>query len=371
MKNNKNSKSNTFIKKIKEPRSKYNRTYLDKLDPTFRHLTDLLFFTDRKDINIEDYKNLLIKSNHHKKYFWDRFEKSSQMFWHSDYWNHRINFLLSLNNKKIIKSIEEKIERRFFWFVKNTFKIDADNDIEYVQFLELCKVKKEKNYSLVEIKDKLANMPMYVSKNKMIFIVKSFIPVIFNSYDEYILMLFHSSRINSETIEFLLSLDEYQINFNPNTFKDFFLSILKGGKALTKKASHYLRRDRRVLLNLISNQFILNDLKKCWSTDLSADFLVILKTANYSELNIDYIKNIIALDVNIADDITNIYLDSLYSRFTTHKRSNVDKIVNLINKVPEISAKKVLSWMSMNNKNSDIKYLMKKFPDLKKLSMFA
>ena len=71
------------------------------------------------------------------------------------------------------------------------------------------------------------------------------------------------------------------------------------------------------------------------------------------------------------DDLLPIYLDKVYKRTSTHKRSNTDRILNLLKAVPNISIKKIINWLAKNKKNSDIQYLMKKFPEFNKLAVFV
>src|SRR5882724_4870297 len=55
---------------------------LNEINPKFRQLTDLLLFSDQMDLDLSEYK-FLLRSNQtaHYPYFWDRFQKASEIFW--------------------------------------------------------------------------------------------------------------------------------------------------------------------------------------------------------------------------------------------------------------------------------------------------
>src|SRR5678815_3683561 len=116
---------------------------LDKVNPKFRQLTDLLFFSDRMDLDLSEFKQLL-KENHdpHFDYLWDRFKKGTEIFWENgeQFWFDRLSFLLSLNEKTLAKYVEDYLQKRMFSTVRAKFSIDIKYDNEYLQFLQFCKV---------------------------------------------------------------------------------------------------------------------------------------------------------------------------------------------------------------------------------------
>ena len=135
---------------------------LDKINTKFRHLVDLLLFSDRMDLDLGEFSDLLyLNYPSHANYLHDRFRKACDIFWEDNktFWHNRLTFLLSLNNKPISKEIERYVEQRMFAFVKNKRKININYDLEYIQFVCLCDVKYERKESLLSVKNYLTEMP--------------------------------------------------------------------------------------------------------------------------------------------------------------------------------------------------------------------
>ena len=82
---------------------------LENINPKFRTLVDLLFFSNRMNLDLSDFKSFM-KDNHdnHVEYLWDRFQKASQIFWEDglSFWLHRLTFILNLNEKSLTKDVE-------------------------------------------------------------------------------------------------------------------------------------------------------------------------------------------------------------------------------------------------------------------------
>src|SRR5574339_339490 len=154
---------------------KYSMTpSLGKINPKFRNLTDLLFFSDRMDLDLSEYKSLL-RENHaeHREYLWSRFQKSSEIFWEqgSQFWNHRLEFLFSLGESSLSADVSTFIEKRMFNLVKMKSTIDIKHDIELQQFYEYCEIKTKRKESLQTVKDYFFSMPSHVAAPKIIQII--------------------------------------------------------------------------------------------------------------------------------------------------------------------------------------------------------
>jgi hypothetical protein len=73
----------------------------------------------------------------------------------------------------------------------------------------------------------------------------------------------------------------------------------------------------------------------------------------------------------VADELAVMYADELYSRGSGHKRANADRLIRLLKTVPQVSQKRMLVYLSSNNRMGDIKYILSAFPELKKLAAFV
>lgn len=342
---------------------------LNKVDLNFRRLTDLLLFSDRKDIDFSEFKSLL-KSNYnlHYDYFWNRFLKSSEISWEPEFWNNRIDLLLSISDKNFSKKIEKHIEKRMLSLIKYKDKIDPKYDIEYLQFIEYCKVKRAKKKSFNKIKAYFGELPSYVNHKKIIELINSFIPIVFSSFSDYVELLCKNVSSSNSNVRFLLSAKKHNINFDDSFMVDLFFNLLKNNKT-PKNYKHKL-----IILSLLNDPSVKQKIKEKYNSTNRVNFLKIVKKYSHSDLDESFFKgfkNLLDLDGSILDDLTNHYASQVFYRPIVHKRANIDKICKLIKFVPEITPKRILSWLSTNNKTSEIKYFLSIYPELKKLAAFA
>lgn len=340
---------------------------IHNLNIEFRQLTDLLFFSNRNDIDPTKYKELL-KNNYkiNYDYFIDRFKKSSQIFWESDFWYSRIKFIYSLKNKRISQFLDKKIENDFFKLIKDKSYINFNTDVEAIMFLQYCKVKKENKLPLYKVYNYCWQMPYFLPSKKLIYIINQFIPILYSSIDEYIKSLLKNIDQSSRNIYLLLELEKNGISFDKDMLYSLVNEILSGN---TFGSIH-----RRNFLQALSDPSTIEKLKINYNDHCRNKLITLLRSCNYSELednHFQHFKSIIRLDPSLVDDLTFIYLDKLYNRYTSQKVANVNKIKRLVNIIPDISTKKILAWMASNHKNSEIKYLLNIFPELKKLSIFV
>jgi hypothetical protein len=135
--------------------------------------------------------------------------------------------------------------------------------------------------------------------------------------------------------------------------RKFIFQNNKGGLLINKY--------RRLFLQIIEDPFIIDQIKSSYDENIKNKIIESAKTmllAELDEYNFKNFKNLVSLDPSLIDELLEIYLKKLYSRYTTHKMANIDRIFKMIHFIPEISSKKILSWLSSHNKSEDIKYLM-------------
>lgn len=345
---------------------------LDRVNPKFRQLTDLLFFSDRMDLDLSEFKSLLKENyNNHHAYMWDRLQKCTEVFWENgeQFWSNRFAFLLSLDEKQVSKNLEELLETRMFELVRNKSQVNIAYDIQYLQFVEFCKLKFQKKEDLSNIKNYLMELPSHSSVEKLVNIVNSFTPFVFNSLNDYADHLARKITQSSRNFDFLLALEEMAP-------ENFFLDrepIVKLAKDIIIDRS-LNDKNRRAFFNIINDKKIMLSLKKEYHISMRVRLVSLLDSCEYQmieEHHLRNIKNILELDPSLADDIVEIYAAKLYGRSSGHKKANADRLIRLVKTIPEISSRKVLSFLSSNNKMNDIKYVLSSFPDLKKLAAFV
>lgn len=342
---------------------------LDKINPKFRQLTDLLFFSDRIDLDLIEFKNLL-KENIaiHFEYFWDRFRKCSEMFWENgeQFWSHRLSFLLSLNEKNIIDNLYPYLERRMALLMRSQSAISIKHNVEYLQFVEFCKIKASKKENIFYIKNFLIDMPSHVNTITIINVINSLIPFVFSDYNEYTEAISKKITHSSRNFDLLIALEKNGLKFNRAPMVKLVKELILE-RVLNDK-------NRRSFFTLINDEEILSLLKKDYNKSFKKKLITLLNSCDYSmieEYHLRNIKNIINLDPTIADELASIYADKLYIRGTGHKKANADRLIRMLRIFPQISSRKILAYLSSNNKMSDIKYILTSFPELKKLAVFV
>jgi hypothetical protein len=253
-----------------------------------------------------------------------------------------------------------------FALVRNKKNINIKYDLEYIQFVCLCDVKYERKESLLSVKNYLTEMPSHVEMDKLIKIVNSFIPTIFKSMDEYAATISNKITHSARNFEILQALEKQNVKFDKTPFVKLAIEIISERARTIKNIL--------ALFSLINDPVILVALKQEYSVAHRPQLLELLDNCDYAtleEFHLRNMKNLIALDPTIANDMAIIYANKLYARRVSHKRSNVDRLIRLLNTFPEISPKKILAYLSSNNKMIDVKHVITAFPNLRKLAVFV
>jgi hypothetical protein len=342
---------------------------LDKINSEFRYLVDLLFFTDRLDIDLSSFYDLLQSNRiNHLTYLVDRFDKSANVYWNQgdSFWTHRLYFLLSLNDKFITRHIDHYIRSRMAALIKSKKNINSKYDLEYLQFIIYCQVKYNRHDNVDDIKNYFINISPQIRIDKLIEIINSIIPYVFNDIDEYAAIIYQNIINCARNFEILQALEKQNIIFDKQP-------IVQLAQELIIKRTRS-KKNINILFTIINDQNILKQLKAQYKQEYRHHLLEFLSNCDYQELeeyHLRNIKNILTLDPVIADDLAVIYADKLYSSRLSHKKANADRLIRLMKNFSQISPKKILAYLSNHNKMTDIKYMLITFPSLRKLSAFV
>lgn len=341
---------------------------LDKLNPKFRQLTDLLFYSDRMDLDLSNYKQLLRERPEHFEYAWDRFRKSSEIFWEDgeQFWFNRFVSLLSLNDKNLSKHIENYLQERMFNLVRASSKIDIKYNVEWLQFVQFCKAKHFRKENLLPIKIQLIDMRSNIGIDKLISVINSFVPFLFKDLSEYTEAISRKIVRSARSFDLLLALEARGMKFDRKP-------IVQLAKEILIARSHN-DKNRRAFFAIINDSEVMSMLKQNYDPVYKEKLLDLLDGCDFrviEEHHLRNFKNIVTLDPSMADELAVIYADALYSRNTGHKKANADRLIRLLKTIPQVAPKKILAYLSANNKMNDIKYILLSFPELKKLAAFV
>lgn len=342
---------------------------LNKLNPKFRHLTDVLCFSDYKNINLSEFKSLYREKHEvHMPYLWDRFCKSSSIFWEegASYWEHRFQFILGLNDRNLSAKIETFLNTRMSHLLRTKNVIDINYDIEFLQLREFCKAKYKRKESLFPIQETLLAMPSSVGIEKILNIIQEFIPSVFTDIDEYISLTSKKLLVSAKNFDILALLDRKGIPYD----KEYMVNLLY---ELVCERAHTLK-NIRALFTLLNNSDIRHLFKQRYNDKCREKIIGVLQDCTclyFEEYYMRNCANLLDLDQTLADDIAIIYAEKLFEKTVKHKKSNAERLIKMLKKFPQISPKKILAYLSSENKMLDMKYILNAFPSLKQLAVFV
>lgn len=335
---------------------------IEQITPKFRELTDLLFFSDRQDLDLSNFKRLL-RENHlsHLRYLLDRFERATDIAWEngSQFWYHRLSFLFSLNERGLTNAIEKFLDERFVRLLKSKNKIHPNYDLEYLQYLQYCRVKRERKENLLIVRRNLIDCANYCSTDKLISVIHSFIPDVFKDISEYVKSISTRITFSVRYFDVLRSLEKKGVSFDKEPLVMLAKEILL--------IRSYSERNCRAFFALLNDPYVLTKIKETYSLTYHEALLEVLSLCDYyriEEYHLRNVKNLLELDVSLADNIVASYANKLYVRDVSHKKANINKLIRLLKKFPQCSPKQLLGHMSSNGHTSDLKTLMEVFPEL-------
>jgi hypothetical protein len=338
----------------------------DNIDPKFRILADQLFFTDRTDLDLSNFVTLLGNNEDHYRYLWDRFMRSTEIFWDESFWVNRFEFFLTHKPKKSVPEIEAHLFNRFKNLLISNYSASPLYHNPYVQFIAWAKAKANKKENLQDIKDFLISLPPIMQVAKLISVVGHFIPFIFSNIEEYIQIITKNISHSARSLEVIkqfeaqgLVIDRVPINKEARNL-------------LFKRVPN--KPNRRAFMAMLNDPAIMATLKAEYKPEHRDRLLALVKRCDYKEIEEQHlrnIKNLLELDASIADDLITTYADRLYARGTGDKGANIKRLIRACKTYPQFSPKKVLAYLSANNRMSDIKFLVASFHDLKLLVPFV
>lgn len=335
---------------------------LEKINPEFRQLVDLFLFSNRIDLDLSKFKDLL-KCNqiHHYEYFIFQFIKSLDIFWenYDEIWNFRLKSIFSWEEESISYRVASIIEKRMLSLLINKKSPNPKYDIEFGQFLSYCK-----NYpNPANIKNMLAGLVCKVNSEKLINIINQTVPFLFKDLNEFAKILLNQD-ISLHHYVVLRLLESKGIRYNKKPLVKLIKSIVN--------SDNHNRNIYYMVLNIINDFEIRELLKNNQNQKFKKNMLKFIRGLDV--LSFDKkckdINNIIDICPMLADEIGIIYIDQVFSRSSYHKQAKSNLIANLLKRVPSISKKKILSYLSLRGKHIEINYLLSVFSELEGLSAF-
>lgn len=338
---------------------------LDKVDPNFRLLADQLFFTDRLDLDTSNL-GVEITKDYHFEYLWDRFIRSTEIFWNETFWVNRFELLLSLNIKRIESDIENIVIGKFKNLLMTQANATPKYHNAYVHFIAWSKAKHSRKENLTSIKDLLVSLPYFTAAGKILPTVKYFMPHIFSTEEEYVASLSAKVGQSARSFEIIKQLEQQGIGIDKSPL--FKLSR----DLLFKRVPN--RSNRRSFFAMIDDPAIMTHIKSEYKAEHRGRLLALIKACDFKEIeeyHLRNVKNLLKLDESIAEELFTTYANGVYGRGYGYKKANVQRLIRLCKAFSQFSPKKLLVYLSSQNRMSDIKYLIQAFPELKILIPFV
>lgn len=339
---------------------------LDKVDPQFRILADKLFFTDRTDLDVSEFKTLFESKEAHYGYLWDRFTRSAEIFWDEPFWVNRLDLLLSLQSKRLELEVGNFLLSRFRRLIdiraNPTPKIDSD----FIQFIAWTKVRVSRKEDVMPIREFFVNLVHTMQVGKITNLIQHFIPHLFQDMNEYLELLGKSISQSARNFEVLQQLEKQGIPIDRRPICKLATNLL------LKRALN--RPNRRSFFALIDDASIMAHLKSEYKPEHRDRLIGFIKACDFKEIeeyHLRNIKNLLELDSSIAEELFSVYADKLYARGTGYQGANVKRLIRLCRTFSVFSPKKVLVYLSTQGRMADIKHLLSAFPDLKTLIPFV
>lgn len=336
------------------------------VDPKFRKLVDQLFFTDRTDIDTSDFQRLFANKDIHFEYLLDRIKRSREIFWEESFWIDRFEFLLTVNPRKIEQEIESILLSEFKQLLMRAHGISPTYNNVYLQLIAWTKAKNNKKLGVKSIEELLVGMLHFTPADQTLEVVENFIPHIFQNFSDYVAIISKNVPQSARNFQMMQELEQLGVMLD----KDPMFKL--GRDLLFKRALN--RPNRRTLFNLFTDNSIMAHLKSQYKPEHKDRLIALIKSCDHKEIEEEHlrnIKNLLDLDATIADELLATYADKLYARGTGVQGANIKRLIRVCKTFPHFSPKKLLVWLSTNNRVSNIKFLIAAFPELKPLVPFV
>lgn len=343
-------------------------TKLEKIHPKFRQLTDLIFLSERTDINLSNYKSLLkLNQKHHLEYLFSQFEKSSGIFWENSpkLWAFRLSVIFSLKEKALTEKVKSYIERRFLHLLIVKSSPDPKYDNEFSQFIEYCKYHRNRRDSFNPIKEVYLKAIPTSSLEKIIKTTKHLTPYLFKDMNDFGSFIASHALSEWRFLPILKELKNHGHKYNSKLIFNRIKTVLFEGSSEANS-------------NAIAYAILDDDLRLALKTEYKPiykdKFLKFVEGCDLNLLEEKWLRNtinIIDIAPALSEDIAKIYINKLYQKNFGNKQAHSDRVVRLLTKCPQVSPKKVFVHLSNMGKLFDIKLLLRSFPELKKLLAFV
>lgn len=335
------------------------------LNSEFRNKTDLLFFTNRLDLDCKNYKDLFwLDIENNSQYILDRFYKGSEIFWDVDsegVWNSRLTILLDLESVVVTKAVDKFVNKRLVALFRNRQDLNIKYYTEFIQYLEFAKVKYSRKENLSQIRNYLLELPNSFKVEKVIEIVRLFIPFIFKDVNEFASQLCRKIIHSPKNLLILRELERLGVKYNRQLLVDCFdLVLAKPTSRKTAKAFMALMEEKEVVSHF-----------KTLKVGSKIDELMFELDFKELEHNKYVVFNNLTVDCErLVAPLLELYIDKLLLRGSRYIKSNCNRCARLCQALPSFEPKMVFHYFSSKNKLEYVREFSNLYPSLKQYIPF-
>ncbi len=337
------------------------------LNSEFRNKTDLLFFTNRLDLDVKNYKDLFwLDVENNSQYILDRFYKGSEIFWDvgaEALWNNRFNVLLELESILVTKAIEKFVNKRLVSLFRTKQDLSIKNYTEFIQYLEFTKIKHIRKENLSQVRNYLLELPNSFKVEKVIELVKEFTPFIFKDMSDFASQLCKKIIHSPKNLLILKELEKLGINYNRQLLVDCFdLALAKPTTHKTAKAFMALMEEKEVISHF-------KTLKPFPGAKID-ELMFELAFKDFEHNKYIVFNNLTQDYEELVEPLLELYVDKLILRGSRYLKSNCNRCARLCQALPCFEPKMVFHYFSSLNKLDYIREFSNLYPALKQYIPF-
>ena len=335
------------------------------MNPDFRNKTDLLFFSNRLDLDLDNYKDLFNEGPSNDLHVLDRFYKASEIFWENsaEIWNYRFTILLGLENPALTKALEKNVNKKAFTLLRKK-QVISPWDNSFIQYLELCKVKWGRKESLSQIRNYLLELPDSIKPENVLLIIEKFIPYVFKNINEYISYLCKRIIYSTRNLIILKELKERGFVYDCELLKEQLDLTLKNVSSV---------KMGRAFCALLNEKEVALHLKEQLSPSINKKVINIIAQLSFKEMednNYFIFKTITEMDSTLSESLLDIFATKLFTRGNSHLTSNCNKLAKLSKNATAFNSKVIFRYLISLDKLNYIKALTIHFPEYQDLIPF-
>ncbi len=271
--------------------------------------------------------------------------------------------LLGLESAVVTKAVEKFVNKRLVALFRNRQDLNIKYYTEFIQYLEFTKVKYNRKENLSHIRNYLLELPNSFKVEKVIEIVKLFVPVIFKDVNEFATQLCKKIIHSPKNLLILKELEKKGVQYNRQLLVDCFELVL------TKPTTH---KTAKAFMALMEEKEVVAHLKGLNSSHGSKmdELLFELNFKDFEHNKYVVFDNLTQNYEDLIQPLLELYIDKLLLRGSRYMKSNCNRCARLCQALPCFEPKMVFHYFSSKNKLEYVREFSNLYPAFKQYIPF-